>query len=548
MRRRLALALYYGITSHIRSSDNQGTIGARLNRFVVKRIFRKCGQGVNIRPRVYFGSGANVSIGNHSMMGQDSIIGSTAEVAIGNDVMMGPEVLVYTSNHGMAAGTPMRLQPLESAAVRIGDDVWIGARCIILPGVNIGDGAVLAAGAVVTGDVPANAVVGGVPAKLLKYRTTAKAPAAAVECAAPAARSQNMEDEMQSKMPGDAGDESLTVSIIIPMRNEEKYIGRCLDSVLANGFPGQQYEILVADGASEDGSREVVLAKAAAHPSIRLLHNPARFVPSGMNLGIRQARGRYIIRMDAHCEYPTDYVENCVSELERTGAGNVGGRWLTQPGSDRQIAKAIALFTQTRTGVGNAAYRVGEGDRYVDTVPFGAFPRQVLEQVGLYREDLVRNQDFELNARIRRAGYAIYLSSKISCRYYNSATFRKFMRQAWMNGIWAPRMWLRYRGSFCWRHAAPVGFAGGLLSSLLIGLLFRPVLWIGLAGLAIYLAATLGTAVSIGARHGWKNSPYVALVMPCYHFLYGLGTLMGLWLNDDTRSRTPVAAGNAEPS
>ncbi len=170
---RLSLAMYYAFTSHIQSSDNPGTIGARLNRLLVKHIFRKCGEGVNIRPRVYFGSGRKISIGNHSMMGQDSIIGSTAEVEIGNDVMMGPEVLIYTSNHGMEAGIPMRLQPLKCAPVRIGNDVWIGARCIILPGVTIDDGAVLAAGAVVTSAVPANAIVGGIPAKVLKYRAQA---------------------------------------------------------------------------------------------------------------------------------------------------------------------------------------------------------------------------------------------------------------------------------------------------------------------------------------------------------------------------------------
>lgn len=340
---------------------------------------------------------------------------------------------------------------------------------------------------------------------------------------------------MPSNLPEHAARGDLDVSIIIPMRNEQKRIASCLDSLLANGLPEEQYEILVADGESEDGSRDVVLEKAAAHRSIRLLHNSGRFVPSGMNLAIRQARGRYIIRVDAHCEYPPDYIENCIAELERTGAGNVGGRCLTRPGSGTEMAKAIALFTQTRVGVGNAAYRLGKGDRYVDTVPFGAFPREVFDRVGLYREDLVRNQDFELNARIRRAGYRIYLSNKISSVYYNSETFRKFMRQAWMNGIWAPRMWLRYRGSFCWRHAAPLGFTGGLLSSLLLGVLWRPALWAGLTGLAVYLAVALITAVSIGARNGWKLAPCVAFIMPCYHFLYGLGILLGLGLSDDTK-------------
>jgi len=330
--------------------------------------------------------------------------------------------------------------------------------------------------------------------------------------------------------------ETIAVSIIIPMRNEEQYIGPCLDSVLANDFPHEQYEILVADGESEDHSREVVLGKTAKYPGIHLLHNPGRFVPSGMNICIRQARGRYIIRMDAHSEYPPDYITNCVSELQRTGAGNVGGRCITRPGAHTVMAKAIALFTQTRVGVGNAHYHLGEGGRYVDTVPFGAFPREVFDRVGLYREELIRNQDFELNARIRRAGYAIYLSNKISNVYYNSATFRKFMRQAWMNGIWLPRMWVGCPSSFCWRHAAPLGLAGGLLGSLLIGLLYRPLLWAGLAGLALYLAVTLATAGAIGARNGWKCSPCVALVMPCYHFLYGFGTLMGLGWKASTKA------------
>src|SRR5438270_1579972 len=153
---------------------------------------------------------------------------------------------------------------------------------------------------------------------------------------------------MWPKMQAQKETEELAVSIIIPMRDEGKYIGRCLDSILAGEFPESQYEILVADGESQDDSREVVLSKAAEHSCIRLLHNPGRFVPSGMNLGIRQARGRYIVRMDAHSEYPTDYIANCIAELKRTGAGNAGGRCITRPGSDTQMAKAIALFTQTR--------------------------------------------------------------------------------------------------------------------------------------------------------------------------------------------------------
>lgn len=166
----LACLLYYGFTSKVRTRDHYTSLGAKLNRLVIPHIFKKCGKNVNIRPNVNFGSGRQISIGDNSMMGADSLIGSTAEVVIGDDVLMGPRVLIYTSNHGIKQGTLIRLQPDEPAPVRIGNDVWIGARCIILPGVTIGDGAVVAAGAVVTKDVPPNAIVGGVPARIIGQR------------------------------------------------------------------------------------------------------------------------------------------------------------------------------------------------------------------------------------------------------------------------------------------------------------------------------------------------------------------------------------------
>lgn len=170
LRRVLALTLYYGLTSHIRSREGVNRVGARLNQLVVRHIFRSCGARVYIRPGVHFGRGSQLTLGDDSMIGADSIIGSAAEVMIGRDVLMGPDVIIYTSNHGMRLGTPMRLQPMDVAPVFIGDDVWIGARCIILPGVTIGAGAVIAAGAVVTKDIPANAIVGGVPARVIGAR------------------------------------------------------------------------------------------------------------------------------------------------------------------------------------------------------------------------------------------------------------------------------------------------------------------------------------------------------------------------------------------
>lgn len=167
----LSLILYYGITSRIKTGDTPQNIGSRLNRILVRRIFKSCGRNVNVRPHVYFSRGSQISIGDDSMIGERSIIASYGNVRIGNQVMMGPEVLIYTGNHGTKLGVPMMRQPIECKDVTIGNDVWIGARCIILPGVRIGDGAVIAAGAVVTSDVPENTIVGGVPARPIKRRT-----------------------------------------------------------------------------------------------------------------------------------------------------------------------------------------------------------------------------------------------------------------------------------------------------------------------------------------------------------------------------------------
>lgn len=170
--RKIATLLYYGVTSRIKTGDTPKNIGSKLNRILVKHIFKKCGKNVNIRPYVYFSVGTQITIGDNSMIGERSIIGSGANVHIGNQVMMGPEVLIYTGNHGTKLGTPMILQPVKFEDVYIGDDVWIGARCTILPGVHIADGAVIAAGAVVSKDVPPNAIVGGVPAKVIRFRTS----------------------------------------------------------------------------------------------------------------------------------------------------------------------------------------------------------------------------------------------------------------------------------------------------------------------------------------------------------------------------------------
>jgi succinoglycan biosynthesis protein ExoA len=319
----------------------------------------------------------------------------------------------------------------------------------------------------------------------------------------------------------------IKVSIIVPMRNEELRVGACLDSILGGDFPMGDCEILIVDGASTDRSCEIVKERMSGCPKLRLLHNPHRHVPAGLNIAIRQAQGEFILRMDAHCEYPPDYVRNCVSELERTGAANVGGALQTLPGSDTWIARSIALLTQHPIGVGNSAFRLGKGDLFVDTVPFGAFRREIFDQVGLFREDLVRNQDFEFNARIRSAGFGIYLSSKITNRYYNSPDFASFVRQAISNGVWGARCWLRYPASFCWRHAAPFAFVSTELLLLLLGLAYRPFAVLAASIALIYACALLYAGAEISLRNNWRYFFLVPGLIAAYHLCYGAATAWG---------------------
>lgn len=343
----------------------------------------------------------------------------------------------------------------------------------------------------------------------------------------------------------------IIASIILPMKNERSRIGRCLDSILANDFPGDKYEILVVDGNSTDGSRDAVASRIGRLPEVLLLDNPAGTVPTAMNVGICQARGAYIIRMDAHSEYPSNYIRTCIEELQRTKAECVGGCFVTLPGANTLTAEAIALITQHPVGVGNAAYRLGQSDRFVDTVPYGAFRRELFDRIGNYREDLLRNQDYELNARIRESGGKIFLSSKISIFYYNVPTFAKFMSQAYNNGTYVAQMWLRNPASFCWRHGAPLLFVAGLLGGLFVGAFSTTVRAIVLSLFAVYLLVILLVSVQISFRRGAKYLLVLPGLFFSCHLVYGVGTLLGLTrytFMQRARSRVRRRSASASPT
>jgi glycosyltransferase involved in cell wall biosynthesis len=329
-------------------------------------------------------------------------------------------------------------------------------------------------------------------------------------------------------MSEDTSENRILASIIIPMRNEERYIGACLDSILENEFPRDRYEIIVVDGMSKDSSRAIVNRMMDRHSCIRLLDNPKSIVPTGLNSAICQARGEYVLIMGAHATYPSNFIRTCIQELEKSNADSAGGTMITKPGADTLIARAIALLSAHRFGVGNSGFRIGWGDRFVDTLPYPVFRKNIFKRVGLYRENLVRHQDFELNARIRATGGKLFLSSKIQNVYYSVPTFAKMVRQGYANGLWSGRAWMLYPISFRCRHVVPLAFLLVVLSAWALTLMMRETAWFLFLIVGTYFVCALVAAVQLAIRHGIKFFVLLPGLFVAYHFSYGLGTLIGL--------------------
>jgi len=194
------------------------------------------------------------------------------------------------------------------------------------------------------------------------------------------------------------------ITIILPVRNEAAHIERCLNAILAQDYPNP-IEILIADGISADDTREKINALVASIPVSRplspilILDNPAKIVPTGINIALHQAKGEIIVRVDGHTLIAPDYVRRCVESIQRSGADNVGGRMNAIGAS--AFGKAVALATSTPFGIGGGRFHFSEKEEWVDTVYIGAWPRQVFEKIGLFDEELVRDQDDEFNYRLR---------------------------------------------------------------------------------------------------------------------------------------------------
>jgi glycosyltransferase involved in cell wall biosynthesis len=334
----------------------------------------------------------------------------------------------------------------------------------------------------------------------------------------------------QPPSPPPAAPTAPRVTVIVPCRNEARYIGPCLDSILASAYPADAIEVLVVDGHSSDKTRTIVADYSAKHPQIRLLDNPKRIVPTALNLGIRAASGDVIVRMDAHVVYPPEYIPRLVAALAETGADNVGGCMITLPADGTAVSQAIAIALAHPFGVGNSAFRIGaRAARTVDTVPFGCFPRSVFQRVGLFDEQMIRNQDDEFNNRILRRGGKIVLLPDIVCYYYARGSFSQVGRMFYQYGAFKPLV-ARKTGRFMTlRQLVPAAFVGGLGAAVLTALIWPPALVLGAAIVAAYACSVLFCAARVARSHGIRCAVAIAAAFPVVHFSYGSGFLRGLW-------------------
>ncbi|GAB4534450.1 MAG: hypothetical protein Fur0018_24290 [Anaerolineales bacterium] len=255
------------------------------------------------------------------------------------------------------------------------------------------------------------------------------------------------------------------VSLIIPCYNEARTISLLLNALHAQTYPLECMEIIIADGMSTDSTREVIANFQRQHPNIhlRVVDNPRRHIPAALNCALQAASGEIIVRMDAHAVPAPDYVARCVDDLQAGRGVNVGGVWEIRPGAPGVMAQGIALAAAHRFGVGDAHYRHAEEARRVDTVPFGAFYRSLVERIGAFDETLLTNEDYEFNARIRQSGGAIWLNPDIRAVYYARPTLAALARQYARYGFWKWRMLQRYPETLRWRQALPPIFVLGLL-------------------------------------------------------------------------------------
>jgi len=336
----------------------------------------------------------------------------------------------------------------------------------------------------------------------------------------------------------------LSVSIVIPMYNEENYIGECLASLLHQDYPKELYEIIVVDGMSGDRSREIVLKIAEEHPTVRLLDNPKRITSAGLNIGVKQARGDMVNILGAHSYVAEDYLSQIVYYLHKTGADCVGPAWNTI-GTTFQ-ARAIALAMSSRFGVGNALYRVSKREGYVDTCGFATYRKEVFDKIGFFDEGFTRsNEDFEFNRRLINAGGKIYMTPAVKAYYYSRGSIKDLFRQYFRYGYWKIDVLKKVPGSFLFRYQIPVFFVLGLILTGIAGIFSKTALVLFTLIVGLYLSAAFVASLFIAIKSGLRYLIVLPFAFMALHFGFGLGFTCSLFSHLIRRRKRATSASEA---
>ncbi len=343
------------------------------------------------------------------------------------------------------------------------------------------------------------------------------------------AAAKTLETVRTTLVPGAEAQQTPFLSIIIPCRNEIRFIANCLDSILSCDYGAEYLEILVADGRSDDGTRDVIQGFARRYSQIHLVDNVRRTTPAGLNAALRQARGAIIIRMDVHASYPPNYISQLVAWLDESCADNVGGVVETRPALPTSKCAAIASVLSSPFGVGNSHFRIGAAKpKWVDTVPFGCYRKEVFERIGNFDEALIRNQDDEFNLRLIRSGGRILLVPSIVSQYYARETLGKLWRMYFQYGWFKPLLYKKFGAAGTLRQLVPPVFVASLLLGGAFALPYRQLRPIFLALAGAYALSDLYFSLRLAAARGIRCMPWLMVAFPVLHFSYGLGYLAGI--------------------
>jgi succinoglycan biosynthesis protein ExoA len=321
------------------------------------------------------------------------------------------------------------------------------------------------------------------------------------------------------------------VSVIVPCYNEQSTIRLLLDALHQQTYPRANMEVIISDGMSQDSTRAEIVSFQKDFPDldVRLVDNPLRNIPSGVNRGIEASRGEIIVRFDGHAKPYPDYVENCVNAHGEGRGENVGGVWEIRPGADTWIAKSIAVAAAHPLGVGDALYRHTKQAAEVDTVPFGSFRRALIEKIGFFDESLLTNEDYEFNVRVRKSGGRIWLDPSIRSIYFARPTFVELIRQYWRYGFWKWRMLRRYPDTLRWRQALPPLFVISMIALILLSMFIPWAKTLFLAEIFVYFSIMILAGFYSALR---QRKAYLSLGLPlaifAMHISWGSGFLWSI--------------------